>query len=125
MWSMPKTPIEYHLGRWRSFSRSPGSERGDAAPASHGLSNERLFRFKAPNGQIRTGTDRGEVAARLGGRADLPHAQPAPRRRAGEPLVPARDAAVPVRDAAHGARPQLHDGRRPYALPPPQRLDGA
>ena len=45
-------------------------------------------------------------------------------RGAREPLVPARDAPVPVGDAAHGARPQLHDGRRPHALPPPAGLDG-
>ena len=64
--------------------------------------------------------DRGEVAARLGGRAGLPHPEPRPGRGARRaPLVPAGDAAVPVRDAAHGARPQLHDGRRPHALPPP------
>ena len=68
--------------------------------------------------------DRGEVAARLGGRAHLLHARtPPPGEEPDEPLVPARDAPVPVGDAAHGARPQLHDGRRPHALPPPQRLD--
>ena len=65
------------------------------------------------------------MAAGLGGRADLPHSRPGSRRRAAEPLVPAGDAPVPVRDAAHGARPQLHDGRRPHALPSPTRVDRA
>ena len=66
-----------------------------------------------------------KVAARLGGRARVPHARPAARRGAARPLVPARDAAVPLGDAAHGARPELHDGRRPHALPAPARVDRA
>ena len=76
--------------------------------------------------QVRPEDDRGEVAARLGGRAGVLRrqsgARDAARRHA---LVPARDAAVPVRQRhPHGPRPQLHDGRRPDARPPPQRLEG-
>ena len=53
----------------------------------------------------------------------LPRAEPRPRRGGGRaPLVPAGDAPVPVGVAAHGARPQLHDGRRPDAPAPAERL---
>ena len=50
-------------------------------------------------------------------------AEPRPRRGGGRaPLVPAGDAPVPVGVAPHGARPQLHDGRRPDAPAPAERL---
>ena len=87
-----------------------------------GLSRERLFCLWTDDGQVRTRTDRAEVAARLGRRAGLQRPEPGAGRRGREALVPARDAAVPVREEpAHGARLQLHDGRRRHALPPPQR----
>ena len=67
--------------------------------------------------------DRAEVAARSGRtRGPSTSPNPDPGAEPDEALLPARDAPVPVGDAAHGARPQLHDGRRPHALPPPQRL---
>ena len=74
--------------------------------------------------EIRTPRDRGEVAARLGGRAGLQRPEPrAGSADAREPLVPARDAAVPVGpEPPHGPRPQLHDGRRPDPRSPAERL---
>ena len=63
------------------------------------------------------------MAARLGGGGRLPRAEPRPRRGGGRaPLVPAGDAPVPVGVAPHGTRPQLHDGRRPDAPAPAERL---
>ena len=55
----------------------------------------------------------------LGGRERLPHAERRARRR--QRVLRPRDAPVPVRDAARRPGAQLHAGRRPRALPPPQR----
>ena len=56
--------------------------------------------------------------------ARAPSTSRTPPRRGGRraPLVSAGDAPVPVGVAPHGARPQLHDGRRPDALAPTERL---
>ena len=98
------------------------ARRGEAAAASHGLSYERLFRLRRRDGPVRTARQSKRSGSASGRTSVTFHTpNPAPGRGADEPLVPARDAPVPLRDAAHGARPQLHDGRRPHALPPPQR----
>src|SRR2546421_10847935 len=105
-----------------SFS-SAGSERGPAAAASDGLSHERLFCTRRPDGTVRTAGNRTEVAAGLGGGARLlrPQSRARSRARRGEDLR-ARDAAVPVGGAPRGPCAQLHARRGRLALSPPPRL---
>src|SRR5690348_7883119 len=105
-----------------------GDKRGDAAPTSPRPLLGEVFSFQRTfsddDTEIRAARDRGEVAARLGGRGGVPRRQPGARRARGrEPLVPARDAAVPLgTEPAHGACPQLHDGRRPDPRAAAERL---
>src|SRR3954469_19546364 len=104
-----------------------GDTRGEAAFTSPRPLLGEVFSFQrtfCDDTEIRTPRDRGEVAARLGGRAGLQRPESrAGRADRGEALVPARDAAVPVRpEPPHGPRPELHDGRSPDPCAPPQRL---
>src|SRR5438045_2981625 len=83
---------------------SAGSERGPAAAASDGLSTERLFCTRRSDGPVRTTANRGEMAARLGGRAGLPRRQPRAGRAArARQVLHARDAPVSLRGSSYGA----------------------
>ena len=66
--------------------------------------------------------NRAALAARLGGRGCVPHAQSRARPGRGRQDLRRRDAAVPLGRAAHGARPELHDRRRRRPPAPPARL---
>ena len=103
---------------------SAGSHRG-ARRASFPLASRTrgFFVSGGRHGDVRPAGDRGEVAARLGGRS-APSTSPNP-----EPGTSAERKSYvlemlpyPSGNAAHGARPQLHAGRRRHPLPPPQRL---
>ena len=75
--------------------------------------------------EVRAEGDRAALAARLGGRGRVPHAESRARRDREREDLRRRDAAVPVGRAAHGARPQLHDRRRRRPPAPPARLSRA
>ena len=95
---------------WSSFSherRKRTRRRRDSFPRP--LAREAFLYPEANEGAmetVRPAGDRGEVAARLGGRAGVRGAQPRPRRGRddAEQDLRRRDAPVPVRRAAHGAR---------------------
>ena len=114
--------------RWSSRSIIQGSPRGLAAQRPT-ASRTRGFSFQGSpvslgtGGQVRPQSDRVKWQQVWEDEATLPHSRPGSRRRAAGTTGTSSKCSVPVRDAAHGARPQLHDGRRPHALPSPTRVD--